>query len=192
MLVVEYSRLLKIWVKGELMKDVELRLMAELMKNSRRSDRELARVIGVSQPTIGRTIAKLKSGGYIREFTIVPDYEKLGYKLAAFTLIKMKSGLSKEELQKTRENSLREMQEAPAEIVLVERGLGEGYSAIMVSFHEDYSGYATLKERMKQYPFLDCAATTSFIIDLEDKIHYRYLTFSTLASKLLQPKEEKK
>lgn len=30
------------------MKDVELRLVSELMKNSRRSDRELAKTLGVS------------------------------------------------------------------------------------------------------------------------------------------------
>ncbi|HXX87727.1 MAG TPA: winged helix-turn-helix transcriptional regulator [Candidatus Acidoferrum sp.] len=174
------------------MKNVELRLMAELMKNSRRSDRELARVLGVSQPTISRTIAKLKRNGYIREFTIIPDYEKLGYQLAAFTLVKMKSGLSMEELQKAREVSLRDMRQAPSEIVLFERGLDEGYSGILVSFHKDYSSYYKLKERMKHYPFLDLAATTSFIIDLTDKVHYRYLTFSTLASNVLEIEEKRK
>jgi len=34
------------------MKDVKLKLISELMKNSKKSDRELAKVIGVSQPTI--------------------------------------------------------------------------------------------------------------------------------------------
>jgi len=172
------------------MKSVELRLMAELMKDSRRSDRQLAKVIGVSQPTISRTIAKLKRDGYIKEFTVIPDYEKLGYQLAAFTLVKMKSGLSKEELQKAREISLRDMRHAPSEIVLFERGLDEGYSAILVSFHKDYTNYYKLKERMRQYPFLDSAATKSFIIDLTDKVHYRYLTFSTLASNLLEAEEK--
>jgi DNA-binding Lrp family transcriptional regulator len=36
------------------LKAVELRLISELMKNSQRSDRELAKAIGVSQPTISR------------------------------------------------------------------------------------------------------------------------------------------
>jgi DNA-binding Lrp family transcriptional regulator len=174
------------------MKNVELKLIAELMKNSRRSDRELARVIGVSQPTISRTITKLKREGYIREFTVIPDYEKLGYQLAAFTLIKMKSGLSKEELENARKIRIRDIEKAPPEIVLLERGLGEGYSSILVSFHEDYSSYYKLKDRMRQYPFIDLSATTSFIIDLKDKIHYRYLTFSTLASNLLKMKEKEK
>jgi hypothetical protein len=42
--------------KGEIVKDVELKLIYELIKNSRRSDRELARVLKVSQPTVSRMI----------------------------------------------------------------------------------------------------------------------------------------
>lgn len=39
--------------KGEIVvKDVDLKLLSELMKNSRRIDRELAKIIGVSQPTV--------------------------------------------------------------------------------------------------------------------------------------------
>ena len=41
------------------LKDVEVRLIAELMKNSNRSDSELAKATGVSQPTVGRIINKL-------------------------------------------------------------------------------------------------------------------------------------
>jgi DNA-binding Lrp family transcriptional regulator len=174
------------------MKDVELKLIAELMRNSRRSDRELARVIGVSQPTVSRAIARLKKEGYIREFTVIPDYEKLGYQIAAFTFIKIKAGLSRDELDKAREVSMRDLREAPKEVVLLERGLGMGYSGIVVSFHEDYSSYSNLKERMRQYPFLDLGATTSFIIDLKDRVHYRYLTFSTLAKGLIEAREKKK
>jgi len=47
-------------------KDVELRLISELMKNSRRSDRELAKAISVSQPTVSRMIKKLESEGTLK------------------------------------------------------------------------------------------------------------------------------
>mgnify|MGYP006271117405 CR=1 FL=1 len=49
------------------LKDVELRIVAELMKNSRRSDRELAKVVGVSQPTVTRTRSRLEKEGIIKE-----------------------------------------------------------------------------------------------------------------------------
>ena len=46
--------------REKVLKDVELRLVSELMKNSRRSDRELGKAIHVSQPTVSRTIKKLE------------------------------------------------------------------------------------------------------------------------------------
>jgi DNA-binding Lrp family transcriptional regulator len=48
------------------MKGVEVRIIAELMKNCRRSDRELAQAIGVSQPTVSRTIERLEREGVIK------------------------------------------------------------------------------------------------------------------------------
>jgi DNA-binding transcriptional regulator YhcF (GntR family) len=51
------------------LKDIETRLIAELLKNSRRSDRELAKVLRASQPTITRARRKLEKESYIREFS---------------------------------------------------------------------------------------------------------------------------
>jgi DNA-binding Lrp family transcriptional regulator len=179
--------------KDSTLKDLELELISELMKNSRRSDRELAKALGVSQPTVSRTMERIKKRGLIREFTIIPDFQKLGYELVAFTLVRTRSGLSAQELEKARQISLRDMSEkSPPEIVLFERGLGGGYTSILVSFHHNYTEYAKLKERMKQYPFLDHGATMSFLMDLNDSIHYRYFTFSTLAKHLLTIKKEKR
>jgi DNA-binding Lrp family transcriptional regulator len=42
------------------MKDIERRLVSELMINSRRSDRQLAKALAVSQPTVTRVRAKLE------------------------------------------------------------------------------------------------------------------------------------
>ena len=53
------------------MKDTELKVVVELMKNSRRSDRELARAIGMSQPTVTRTRTGLEKRGIIKEYTMV-------------------------------------------------------------------------------------------------------------------------
>ena len=177
------------------MKDIELRLVSELMKNSRRSDRELAKAVGVSQPTVSRALERLEKQHVIREYTVIPDFQKLGYQIAALTLVKMKSGLTTEEVAHAREISLRDMKEkAPPEIILFERGIGDGYTGVLVSLHHNYTEYSKLREMMKLYPFIDHGATSSFLIDLNDKIHYRSLTFSTLARHLLMMKnpEEKK
>jgi len=63
------------------MKDTELKVVVELMKNSRRSDRELVRAIGMSQPTVTRIRTGLEKRGIIKEYTMVPDYVQLGFQL---------------------------------------------------------------------------------------------------------------
>jgi DNA-binding Lrp family transcriptional regulator len=160
------------------------------MKNSRRSDRELAKVLKVSQPTVSRVREKIGKEGYIREFTAIPDFHKLGFELAAIILVKIRESLTEEEIEKAREISMRDMMEkAPDEIVLFSRGMGGGYSGVLVSFHKSYSGFSKLLERIKEYPFVDNSATLSFLIDLNDEIQYRYFTFSTLARYLLTTQE---
>ncbi len=67
------------------MKDIELKIIAELMKNSRRSDRELAQVLGVSQPTISRTRSRLEKEKIV-DYGGFPDLAKLGYEIIAVTL----------------------------------------------------------------------------------------------------------
>jgi hypothetical protein len=89
-------------------------------------------------------------------------------------------------LEKARQTSLKDMAEkAPDEIVLFNRGIGGGFSGMLVSFHKSYSDYVELVKKIKEYPFVDTSATLSFVVDLNDKIQYRYFTFSTLAKYLL-------
>jgi DNA-binding Lrp family transcriptional regulator len=60
-------------------------LLYELMINSKRSDRELAKAVKVSQPTITRIRKSLEKLGYIREYTVIPDLQKIGFEIAALT-----------------------------------------------------------------------------------------------------------
>jgi len=163
------------------------------MKNSRRSDRELAKILQVSQPTVTRTRTKMEKEGYLREYTVIPDFSRLGFQLTSFILVKMKKNLSSEEIEKARQLSMQDMMEkAPNEIVLFNRGMGGGYDGVIVSFHRSYSEYAKIIERIRQYPFVDDSATLSFLVDLNDKIQYRYFTFSSLAKHLsILQKQEK-
>ena len=163
-----------------------MRLISELMKNSRRSDRELAKALKISQPTVTRVRNRLEEEGYLREYTVIPDFRKLEFQLASFILIKMNKTLSPEEIEKARQISMKDMMEkAPDEIVLFNRGMGGGYDGVLVSFHKSYSDYSRLVARMKEYPFVDTSATLSFIVDLNDNTQYRYFTLSTLAKHLL-------
>ena len=60
-----------------------LRLLKEMLKDSKRSDMEIAKSLGVSQPTVTRTRAQLEKE-YIETCTIIPGFVKLGYQILAF------------------------------------------------------------------------------------------------------------
>jgi DNA-binding Lrp family transcriptional regulator len=66
------------------LKDIDYKIISEHIKNSRISDRELAKKVGVSQPTITRkrTIYEKER---LLEYTSIPNFQKLGIEIMAFT-----------------------------------------------------------------------------------------------------------
>ena len=172
------------------MKKVELKLISELMKNSRQSDRNLAKVIGVSQPTVTRIRNKLEKEGYIREYTMIPDFSKLGYKIMAITFA-LSRVLEKEEAERAGKTLADSVKEKHFEFIMLERGDGLGFDGVIISLHEDYASYLKVSEWLRQFDFLEVKRINSFLINLEDNVRYRPLTFSTLA-KLIRSQAERK
>lgn len=125
------------------MKNVTLlRLLRELLRNSKRSDREISRRFGLSQATITRNRAKLEKEGYIRTYTVIPDFVKLGYEILAFTFSKMKSYPKSEEAQKIAQHATEWVAKHPNVIFASDgEGLG-GKDVLIISFHRNYSRYA--------------------------------------------------
>jgi len=175
----------------DIMKDVELRLISELMANSCRSDRQLAKALGVSQPTVSRAKAKLDKEGFISEYTIVPNFRKLGYHLFALTFFSWKQDASKSEKEGAVKCALEKAPFVSSNVVLIERGIGMNHDSFMGSFHKDYSSYRELVSETKKSKYVDAAKMESFIVDLDDEVHYRALTFSTLAKHMLEKNQEK-
>jgi len=171
------------------LKDVELRLVAELLKDSHRSDRELAKAIGVSQPTVSRLIGKLRKGGFIREYTIIPDFNKIGYHICALTFANFETPTDLQAMRKLVEEQGKRMSEIP-QAVMIERGIGEEANGVVISLHESYSDFVEFQQWLHQFGSLSKYGLDHFIIDLDDKVHYRYLTFSTIAKHLLEMKEK--
>jgi DNA-binding Lrp family transcriptional regulator len=178
-------------VAGLALKDIELRLIAELMKNSARSDRELARALGVSQPTVSRTKSRLEKEGYIMEYTIVPNFNKIGYHIFALTFFRLKKDIPPDEMHKAVKLGLEKSLQAPPNVVVIERGIGLHSESFMASFHKDYASYTKLMQGVKTSQYLDASTVENFMVDLDDKVHYRYLTLSTLAKHMLEIEDNK-
>jgi DNA-binding Lrp family transcriptional regulator len=171
------------------LKDVELKLIAELTKNSRRSDRELAKRVRVSQPTVTRTRNKLEKEGIIREYTIIPDFTKIGYQMASITFAKMKEPPSQKTIDEIRRQAGEMEKKNPSPTIVTMRGIGCNADYVSVAFHKTYAEYTQYMKYIRQYPQVKVDEIKSFVIDLLDEGHFRYLTLSVFADYLLRTKE---
>lgn len=72
--------------------DIDRKLLKELLMNSNRSQRELAKSIGVSTATVINHIQRLESAGVIKDYTVMLDYERLGYELTAIVEMTVSRG----------------------------------------------------------------------------------------------------
>ena len=168
------------------LKDVELRVLAELMRNSRRSDREIARSVGVSQPTVSRIIGKLERNGAIREYTVIPDFRMLGYTVMAATSLAIHDPYTKEGLMKIREDAVEMERDNPNAFLLAVNGLSQDKNRLFIVFYENYSDYASVMKTVKQVPFVNVDTMDSFLADLNDETNYRVLSMSAIANHLLE------
>jgi len=117
------------------MKKISMKILSELLKDSHRSDRELARVLKTSQPTVTRRRNELLKNGLIKEFTIIPNFKELGFEIVAITCFKTKR---KRELAET---AIKVTMSIP-NIIFAARAEGMGKNAVVISLHKSYSDYS--------------------------------------------------
>ena len=117
------------------MKKKEMRLLVELIKNSCRSDRKLAKVLETSQPTVSRMRNKLVKEGVIHEFTVIPDFVKMGFEIVAVTLTKIKFDPKLTE-------RLNKCVMAKPNVIFCAECEGLGKNRICISFHKNYADYS--------------------------------------------------
>jgi DNA-binding Lrp family transcriptional regulator len=174
------------------MKDVELKLISELMKNSRRSDRDLARALKVSQPTVSRIRTKLEKEGIINEYTMIPDLSELGLSIMSITFAKFKEAISEQKIMEVRKQVRQTLQTEPMPTILAVGGIGLSADRVVIAFHENYSAYSEHLNKLKQHPLVKVEDLKSFLIDLKDRSQYLPLTLSELAKYLVYARLQKK
>ena len=89
--------------RQDMIDDIDLKLLKLLSQNSRASLRELARSLGVAVSTVHMRLQKLIREGLIKRFTIIPDYERLGYPITAVILVSVEGGAIEEVASRLRE-----------------------------------------------------------------------------------------
>jgi len=112
--------------------------LSELMKNAKRSDRQLAKVLKSSQPTITRTRAFLEKE-LIDGYTIIPKWKELGYNILAFTFVKTKQDLRTKELYEGAVKRGTEFLMKHPNILMSGGCRGMGRNGFIISVHKSYS-----------------------------------------------------
>jgi DNA-binding Lrp family transcriptional regulator len=171
------------------MKELERKLIAELIKNSRRSDRELAKAVGCSQPTVSRMIKRLEKEGYIKEYTMIPDFHKLGYEIMALTFIQNEKKPGMEALEDLRTRGRELEKNSTASALFIMNGIGRDSNRVILSLHESYSSFADFVRLMKQLAAYNVHYVDSFLISTTDKSHSRPMTFAVLGDRIANIKE---
>lgn len=70
-------------------RDLEYRILEELLRDGRASLNRIAKRLGVSTTTVSSRLKRLLEEGIIRRFKPELDYEKLGYDLTAIIQVKL-------------------------------------------------------------------------------------------------------
>ena len=148
-------------------KNKDLKLLFEFVKNCKRSDREIAKILSVSQPTVTRKRTKLVETGLIKQFTAIPSLDKIGYEIAALTFTNMKASAS-ESLESLRDKE-RDWAKKHDEILFATGGLGMGMNGVMVSVHKNYTDYQKFLTGLRTDWAEHIVHIQSFILSLHDR-----------------------
>jgi len=160
------------------MKQKELKLIRELILNGKRSDRDLAKDIHATQPTVGRIRKKIEKENYISEYTVIPNLSTLDIDLIAVIAIRWKDYKKIEKLKKF-EEFIRKSKfvffSAPGE------GF-QGKTKIMITFHKDYKAYELFLRGIRANWIALIDEMDVFLVSTDNII--KNFSFSGLASML--------
>lgn len=72
--------------------EIDLRLLRELRANGRTSQEHLSGILSLSRPAVRDRMRRLETLGVLSGYTIVLDWERLGYPILAFIWVRTSSG----------------------------------------------------------------------------------------------------
>ena len=162
------------------LKDIDFKILFELMKNSKISDRELAKIVGVSQPTVSRKRARLEKE-VIDEYTAIPKWYKLGYEILAVTLVKSPLKFGSNEERKSAYGRAMEWMAKQPNVIMGCGCRGMGMTGIMISLHKTYSELDEFLSNHRQELGEILEDVQTVIVNLSGKACYRPLHLKYLA-----------
>jgi DNA-binding Lrp family transcriptional regulator len=150
-----------------------IEILYELMKNSKRSDREIAKAVKASQPTITRMRKSLEKSGYIREYTVIPALEKVGFEIVALNFLS--ANIMPEHSKEVQDWILKN-----PKILFTTSGEGlDGKTLLLVSVHKDFTDFSTFSHEFKSLFGLNVSSMESFLFSLKTDM-IKHFSFKNL------------
>jgi len=144
------------------MKNRMMRLLLEHLKDSKRSDREMAKVLGVTSSTITRMRQRLSKKGAIQEFTVIPDLVEMGYEIMAVSSFNLR--VTEESMEKAKKVTM-----SKPTIIFESSGQGMGKNAVMISPHRDYTDFSEFLRDLRLEPGADPRDYDTMLISLKEE-----------------------
>ena len=170
------------------LRKIDLQLMSELIKNCRRSDRDLAKAIGTSQPTITRRRTKLEKERLIESYTAIPNFATLGFEIMAFSFYSWRHKTTGARALKDADVFMERFHAFLAghkNIIFTSNGHGFEMDTMMMSVHKSYADYVKLMKAVNNEYGNYLLKTNSFIVSLQDVVG-RIMSFRHFADYILK------
>jgi len=151
-----------------------VKLLCELIKNSRQSDRDLAKILGFSQPSVSR-LRKILEKEAILQYTAIPDFSYLGFDLIVITFYRMKKPV-----HPLREKAEKWLKEQP-NLVFSSEGQGMDADRVMMSVHKDYADFSEFHRKCGRElgPYIE--SFRNFLVSFRGHEISRLFSFNDLA-----------
>ncbi len=171
--------------KQDKSEQMDLRILFALMKLGCRSDRVIAKNLGISNSTISRRKRKIEHEGYIKEYTLIPDLHKIGIELIIFSFAKTTEVITQKQAEEVKELSQRH----PEILGILQEQDAWGVNWVVISAHKSYDDYLELAKKSKEeFPSHPSIDMSSFIFHTSTKFPTPF-SLRNLESILLQPKK---
>jgi len=168
------------------LKDIDYKILAELMKNSKMSDRKLAKILGVSQPTVTRRRARIERD-LIDGYTAIPKWEKLGYDILAFTFVKTVQTLGTKAKFEAAHKKGKEWFMKQPNIIMGAGCRGMDTNGIMITIHKSYSDLDNFLTKHKRELGDMCTDIQTVLVNLGGNQILKPLHFKYIAERLKHP-----
>jgi DNA-binding Lrp family transcriptional regulator len=150
-----------------------IKLLFELVKNSKRSDRDLAKILDISQPTVTRLRTALEKEAIV-QYTAIPNLSYMGFDIVAFIFSRTK------ELVHPLWDKGGEWAKAQSNVVFVSTGQGMDADAVMVSVHKDYADFCRFYHIFRRDWGKYLEDFKVFLVSISGSVMLKHFTFNYL------------